>query len=233
MRSLHRPVHRQEARGPRHQVGRRLLGRRRQWRQRVRGAAHLDGTCNPATGLCSEPAEAADGTPCDDGDLCTAIGHCAAGVCTGETPVVCDAPGKCQLAGTCEPSTGSCTYLAQPDGTPCDDESACTRFDTCQAGECVGSDVVECAPTGECLVGTCDPQTGTCETNARRDGLPCSSGICVAGLCSGPDAGVVIEPESTSGCGCDASGSSSGVEGLLVLVLIAGAFVRHSRVRVR
>ena len=43
---------------------------------------HVAGTCDPATDLCSNPA-AADGTPCDDSDLCTQTDACAQGVCVG------------------------------------------------------------------------------------------------------------------------------------------------------
>jgi len=49
---------------------------------------HVAGTCDPATGECSDPA-ADDGTACDDGNACTADA-CLAGVCTGSdvTPPV-------------------------------------------------------------------------------------------------------------------------------------------------
>jgi hypothetical protein len=43
---------------------------------------HVAGVCDPATGGCSNPP-AIDGTSCDDGDACTAIDGCAAGVCGG------------------------------------------------------------------------------------------------------------------------------------------------------
>lgn len=43
---------------------------------------HDGGTCNPATGECSQPAKA-DGTSCDDGRACSTADTCHAGVCTG------------------------------------------------------------------------------------------------------------------------------------------------------
>src|SRR5690606_10016202 len=53
---------------------------------------HDVGSCDPATGACSTPAKA-DGTPCDDGDLCTVDDSCAAGVCvSGDEVVVADQP---------------------------------------------------------------------------------------------------------------------------------------------
>ena len=46
------------------------------------GIACTDDACDPSAG-CSNPSFA-DGTPCDDGNLCTIIDRCYAGVCQGE-----------------------------------------------------------------------------------------------------------------------------------------------------
>lgn len=43
-------------------------------------ACHNAGTCNPLTGLCSNPAKP-DGAPCDDGVSCTTGEMCVQGVC--------------------------------------------------------------------------------------------------------------------------------------------------------
>lgn len=43
---------------------------------------HDTGTCNPATGLCSDPP-LPDGTACDDGDTCTGPDECTGGTCAG------------------------------------------------------------------------------------------------------------------------------------------------------
>src|SRR5207302_6228459 len=45
-------------------------------------ACHVVGTCDPATGACSNPL-APDGTSCDDGSACTSGRTCAAGACGG------------------------------------------------------------------------------------------------------------------------------------------------------
>src|SRR5205823_13622723 len=42
---------------------------------------HVAGTCDPATGLCSNPAKA-DGTGCNDGDPCTPADTCQDGTST-------------------------------------------------------------------------------------------------------------------------------------------------------
>src|SRR5439155_26093691 len=43
---------------------------------------HVAGLCDPASGVCSNPA-VANGTACDDGDLCTVSDACQAGACVG------------------------------------------------------------------------------------------------------------------------------------------------------
>ncbi len=62
---------------------------------------HNAGTCDPATGTCSNPP-AANGSACDDGNACTQSDTCQNGVCTEGNPVTCDA------SGTCDPQTGAC-----------------------------------------------------------------------------------------------------------------------------
>ena len=59
---------------------------------------HVPGTCDLATGQCSNPP-APDGTACNDGNLCT-FDNCQAGMCT---PFI----GKTCPAG-CDPATGMC-----------------------------------------------------------------------------------------------------------------------------
>src|SRR5439155_672341 len=49
---------------------------------------HSAGTCNPATGACSNPVKS-NGAPCDDGNACTQSDTCQAGACVGTNPVVC------------------------------------------------------------------------------------------------------------------------------------------------
>ena len=62
---------------------------------------HVAGTCDPATGACSNPQKP-DGAACDDGNACTAGDHCQAGQCTSFVGTVC--PG-----GACDPATGVCS----------------------------------------------------------------------------------------------------------------------------
>ncbi|MDP3501055.1 MAG: CARDB domain-containing protein [Myxococcales bacterium] len=60
--------------------------------------------CDPLTGRCST-VPAGDGTACDDGQACTRLDVCRAGVCGG-TPTICSSTPSCP--SSCEPSTGQC-----------------------------------------------------------------------------------------------------------------------------
>jgi MYXO-CTERM domain-containing protein len=79
----------------------------------------------------------------------------------------------------------------KPDGTPCDDNDACTQTDTCQAGACQGGGAVVCPPPDGCHdPGVCDTTTGVCTNPAKADGSPCNQGgpctesdSCQAGVC--------------------------------------------------
>src|SRR5207249_2771482 len=152
------------------------------------------GTCDQATGHCSNPAKA-DGTPCDDGNACTQTDTCLVGTCTGLSPVVCAAIDQCHDAGTCDPATGECSAPASADGTACDDGNACTQMDTCQSGTCTGSNPVVCGANDQCHeAGTCDPATGECSAPAKADGTACDDGnactqtdTCQSATCTAPN----------------------------------------------
>ena len=152
---------------------------------------HTAGTCNPATGTCSNPAKA-DGTACNDGNACTQTDTCVAGACVGGNPKSCAASDQCHAVGTCNPANGTCSNPAAADGTACNDGNACTQTDTCVAGACVGGSPKSCSASDQChAAGTCDPTTGTC-SNPAVDGTSCNDGNactqtdkCVAGVCVG------------------------------------------------
>jgi hypothetical protein len=155
---------------------------------------HVAGTCNPATGTCSNP-RAADGTACNDWNACTGPDTCRYGSCVGANPRVCTSD-QCHVAGTCNPATGTCSNPRAADGTACNDGLACTRPDACRYGSCVGTPVA-CTASDQCHVaGICDPASGNCSNPAAQDGIACNDGdvctgtdLCFGGLClgSGPN----------------------------------------------
>jgi hypothetical protein len=139
--------------------------------------------CDPATGKCS--AKPAPGQPCDDGskctdgDTCLVNGACAGAakncddgnLCTADSCAVATGnctntplPGLCNdgnpcTADACNPKTGACASTPAP-GAPCNDNSACTQGDTCQAaGTCAGSKIA-CSDGKACTQDDCDPATG-------------------------------------------------------------------------
>jgi hypothetical protein len=153
---------------------------------------HAAGTCNPATGQCSNPP-VADGTACNDGNACTQTDTCQAGACTGGNPVVCAAVDPCHVAGACNTTTGQCSSPAAPNGTACNDGNACTQVDTCQNGACTGQDPVVCAALDQChAAGACNAVTGQCSNPPVADGTACNDGnactqtdTCQGGACAG------------------------------------------------
>ncbi len=96
---------------------------------------HVGGTCNTATGACSNPA-APDGTACADGNACTQTDSCQQGSCTGANPVICSPSDQCHVAGACDTATGACSDPTAPDGTACDDIDTCSGQDACEVGVC-------------------------------------------------------------------------------------------------
>lgn len=153
---------------------------------------HNAGTCDPSTGVCTDPAKT-NGSACSDGDLCTRTDSCQGGVCLGASPVTCSASDQCHLAGTCDSTTGLCSDPVKKDGSACSDGDLCTQTDTCQAGECSGADPVKCTALDQChVVGTCDPDTGACSNPNKTNGAACSDGslctqtdTCQSGACTG------------------------------------------------
>lgn len=184
--------------------------------------AGADNLCKPAGKKCNKDSQCCSGLACAGGQ-CTDL-------CAG---VVCPAPDQCRLPGACDPSTGVCSYPAKPDGTACDDGSACTEFDTCQSGVCVGAvsrPGVECGNTYRCSVtvngvvsyhgnySSCDPcvppyecirnQHCCCISDADcEDGNPCTSDTCVPGPAGGCVSEYVAPGEPCPDGTCDGNGS--------------------------
>ncbi|MCB9730845.1 MAG: hypothetical protein H6744_19920 [Deltaproteobacteria bacterium] len=147
-------------------------------------------SCDAATGSCGS-APGPNGLVCDDGNPCTTVDTCLAGVCTGAVPLTCAPGGACEEAGVCDPASGSCKYAAKAPGAACSDGDPCTQGDACLAGACVSGAPVTCPAPATCEASVaCDSVTGACvptpagDGAACDDGDPCSAGDgCVAGLC--------------------------------------------------
>jgi cysteine-rich repeat protein len=92
-----------------------------------------------------EPA----GSPCDDGNVCTAESGCdGAGTC--QRVNVSGPCGTTCLPGTC--AGGQCVFGdPAPQGTPCNDGNACTAGDQCNgSGNCYATTTLTCGPCEVC-----------------------------------------------------------------------------------
>src|SRR2546425_526583 len=86
--------------------------------------SHDAGTCDQATGVCSNPSKP-NGTACTDGNACTTGETCQAGSCSGGASKGLMSLDQCHYAGTCEQATGVCSNPSKPNGTACTDGNAC------------------------------------------------------------------------------------------------------------
>ncbi|TNF25669.1 MAG: DUF4215 domain-containing protein [Deltaproteobacteria bacterium] len=87
------------------------------------------------------------------------------------TPV-CDDGNAC-TDDACTTYVG-CVYTPN-DANSCDDQSACTAGDHCQAGVCVPASTTTCT-AATCEVASCNPGTGACETATAGNGTVCDDG---------------------------------------------------------
>lgn len=149
--------------------------------------------CDPATGTCAVLV-LDDGSACDDGNLCTTGDLCGGGTCSGD-PVACPAADECHDAGVCDPQDGSCSSVAQPDGSPC-------TGGTCEEGQCVPNGA------GGGQASTTDTSSGTGTTGTETSG---AGGTASAGGAGGAEA-------DGGGCGCEVAGDQS-PHGLWLAVL--------------
>jgi hypothetical protein len=167
---------------------------------------HTAGTCDPATGMCSNPTRQ-DGTSCDDGDGCTVGDRCLGGTCTG-VPRSCDDGVACTddscVAGECrhEPLDGHCDtgecFLAQcTPGTPGADAAGCTRVPVGEGDTCTSDDFA--CTEDVCTAGACrhTPRDIQCAT-----GEACLPAVCDPTGAGADPAGCVALPERANGAEC-------------------------------
>ncbi len=187
----------------------------------VADACSADGRCVPGAPLdCGGPCMRCDPhlgcvprastTLCDDGDACTVGDHCSGDGDTCVPGAALQCVGAC-LTGACDPTSGC---VPRPSDAACDDANACTVGDHCRgdADVCVPGPPRTC--TGQCLLGTCDPQRG-CRPRLSfshcTDGDACTQGdhcrgdadVCVAGPpanCDDADPCTIESCDAAVGC---------------------------------
>jgi hypothetical protein len=143
------------------------------------GGACCLSTCRPV----------ANGVACSDANACTQLDQCLNGRCAGSNPVTCTASDQCHDAGICNPVSGTCSNPPRPNGTACDDASACSTADMCSNGRCTGTPL-NCDDGNVCTSDACADGTCLHTNNAKpcEDGSVCTDGdTCADGECvSGP-----------------------------------------------
>ena len=173
-------------------------------------------TCNTATGCKHQPET---GTTCNDGDKCTTVDKCDAGVCKGTVPPNCDDGNTC-TTDACDGATG-CTHTNN--ALACEDGSLCTTADYCLDGVCKSGTTITCADDGNsCTAELCKPDTGCgyvpLTGNPCNDKNPCTTGeTCSNGVCAGgapitcPDDGNPCTVESCDTVtGCKSTNAANG-----------------------
>ena len=140
--------------------------------------------CAPATGACNAQATA-DGTACDDDNVCSATSACFGGACVGNVTANCDDKNPC-TTDTCDPKAG-CLHAAATG--PCDDGNPCTSGDACGGGACLsGNNTCECQADGDCA--------------KFEDGNACNGTLfCAANKCA-IRPGTVITCDATQDTAC-------------------------------
>ncbi len=127
--------------------------------------------------------DAPDGNPCQPEGICFDGGTCAAAICVGDIPKVCDDENPC-TEDSCDPDGGCITI---PLAGLCEDGDSCTMDDECIDAVCTGAPV-DCEDDNPCTADSCDPKTGCLHTNQDgecEDGDPCTVGdTCVGGGCA-------------------------------------------------
>ena len=167
--------------------------------------ACTDDACNPATGQCLFIPDATN--TCSDGDACTQTDACVAGQCMGTNPVLCDDNNAC-TDDACDTGNGQCVST-NDDSNTCTDGDGCSQTDTCQAGQCVGSNPVLCEDSNACTDDACNPETGQClfipdASSTCSDGNACTqTDACVAGQCLGSSPVVCDDGKACTDDACD------------------------------
>ena len=149
-------------------------------------------TVNTCVGSICQTANQPDGTGCDDGQYCTDVDGCSAGVCGGTSRDCTGLNDDCNQ-GACNEGTDACEPQAINQGVVCDDGQYCVVDTTCNAGVCQGGGARDCSGAGDqCNSGVCDEPGDACVAQPDFDGQACDDGAycntgetCSGGACQG------------------------------------------------
>jgi hypothetical protein len=167
--------------------------------------------CNVGACINSECGKlpAKDGSPCEDGKMCTALDTCLDGVCKGGPMKSCPSNGPCSV-GICDVATDTCIEVPGNDGGFCNMGDPCVLLSSCLNGVCQPNQLKDCSfMSSVCGDGVCDPQKG-CISVPKNEGTPCNDfqfctiqDQCTGGVCAGvpnPCGVQVDDPCKTGSC---------------------------------
>ena len=165
------------------------------------------GTCKPGKSLCACYVDD-DCAGKQGDDKCILALYCdpASHTCKTAKAVECDSSGDtpCRKTG-CDPATGKCAAVAQPDGTICGESAICAGAQHCQAGACVPGPASDCDDADACTIDACDAKTG-CTYTAADSGACDDGNICTSddGCSKGQCVGIAKDCSDESPCTDDA-----------------------------
>ncbi len=147
---------------------------------------HDAGTCNVATGICSNPPKA-NGTACNDSTVCNGSETCQSGACTPGAPPATDDSNPC-TTDACDAIAGV-THTPVAAGTTCADADACDGVEACNgAGACAAGSPPPVDDGNPCTADSCNPTTGPIHEPLSQvgcdDGNLCNGfDFCLSGIC--------------------------------------------------
>ncbi len=160
------------------------------------GGAGMDAGGRDAGGPCTSDAD------CDDGDLCNGAEVCdvASGECQPGPSMVCPTTSDLCMVAVCDPATG-CGF----ERVNCDDRVGCT-LDACDpaTGRCTNvTDPNQCPSPDPCTPSVCDTQLNACVSSPLcPGGTTCTDGVCEGTLSCREDLDciAVAPPCQTGAC---------------------------------
>ncbi|MEC8024970.1 MAG: hypothetical protein VX223_13630 [Myxococcota bacterium] len=145
------------------------------------GQSCNDGDACTVLDACDAGVCAGNPIDCDDKNPCTEGDSCDAGVCQQGAPVICDDNNPC-TADECIPTLeGGCTYSDLND-VPCVATGNACATGLCSDGDCIAAVPVDCTDDDPCTVDSCDDQVGCVYSPTACDNVACLSGQCAPGV---------------------------------------------------
>ena len=141
--------------------------------------------CDAVLGCQNVPV--ADGTSCDDGDICNGSEVCGAGSCLPGVALDCDDGNLC-TDDLCDAVLG-CQNI-NDNTNSCDDGDVCNGAESCSDGVCLSGTPLVCDDANACTDDSCDSINGcqfvNNDANVCDDGDPCTGNdACSGGNCAG------------------------------------------------